>query len=193
MHIVQSKACAGGLYVDHPGYSLVAQVGSRCASARCLSLSCLTTVASHRYARTRPVLPWALPCGASEWALPCGASEDRFSLGNGITSAVASAVCTGRGIQPWPPEKCDPRQWWETALTIATLRAAKRASTRLRGPERRLRARIQCPRQRPQPGAYPFPAESHARALFNSFVHACIYVYMPVYTTENCTRNYRRE
>ena len=50
MHIVQSKACEGGLYVDHPGYSFVAQVGSRFASARCLSLGCLTTVASNRYA-----------------------------------------------------------------------------------------------------------------------------------------------
>jgi len=67
MHSAQSKARAGELYVDHPWYCLVAQVGSRCASARCLSFSCLTIiVTSHRYALTRPVEPWALPCGSSE-------------------------------------------------------------------------------------------------------------------------------
>jgi len=46
----------------------------------------------------------------------------------------------------------------ETALTSALLRAAKRASTRRRGPERRLRARVQCPWQCCQPGAPPFSA-----------------------------------
>jgi len=66
MHNAQSKARASGLSMDHPGYCIVAQVGSCCASARCLSLSWLTTVASHRYARTRPVFPLALPCGAPE-------------------------------------------------------------------------------------------------------------------------------
>jgi len=44
----------------------------------------------------------------------------------------------------------------KTALTSALLRAAKRASTRRRGPERRLRARVQCPWQCCQPGAPPF-------------------------------------
>jgi len=67
MQNAQSKARAGGLYVDHPGYFLVAQVDSRCASARFLLLTCLTTVVvSHRYARTLLVEPWALPCRASE-------------------------------------------------------------------------------------------------------------------------------
>jgi len=47
MHNVQSKARAGGLYVEHPGYCLVAQIGSRCTSAHCLSLSYLTTVVVH--------------------------------------------------------------------------------------------------------------------------------------------------
>jgi len=31
MYNAQSKACVGGLYVYHPGYCPVAQVGSRCA------------------------------------------------------------------------------------------------------------------------------------------------------------------
>jgi hypothetical protein len=44
MHNTQSKARAEGLYVDHPGYCLVRQVGTCCASARCLSLSCLSTL-----------------------------------------------------------------------------------------------------------------------------------------------------
>jgi len=30
MHNAQGKACAGGLYVDHPVYCCVVQVGSRC-------------------------------------------------------------------------------------------------------------------------------------------------------------------
>jgi len=66
MHNAQSKARASGLCMDRPGYCIAAQVGNCCASARCLSLSWLITVASHRYARTRPVFPWALPCGAPE-------------------------------------------------------------------------------------------------------------------------------
>jgi len=37
----QSKACEGGLYVDHPGCCSVVQVDSRCLS---LSCSGLTTV-----------------------------------------------------------------------------------------------------------------------------------------------------
>ena len=44
----------------------------------------------------------------------------------------------------------------KTALTSALLRAAKRASTRRRGPETRLRARVRCPWQCFQPGAPPF-------------------------------------
>jgi len=47
----------------------------------------------------------------------------------------------------------------KTALTSALLRAAKRASTRRRGPERRLRARVQCPWQCCQPGAPPFTSD----------------------------------
>jgi len=39
MHNAQSKARAGGLYVDHLGYCLVAQVGSRCASVACHSVA----------------------------------------------------------------------------------------------------------------------------------------------------------
>jgi len=96
MYNAQSKACAGGLYVDHLGYCPLAQVGSRSAIAQ------------------------------------------------------IGSQCTR------PPEKCDPHQWWKTARTITLLRAAKRALTRLRGQERQLRARIQCPWQRPQPGAPPF-------------------------------------
>jgi len=57
-HNEQSTARAGGLFVDHPGYCLVGQIGTRCASARCPSLSCLTNVvASHRNARSRSVEP----------------------------------------------------------------------------------------------------------------------------------------
>jgi len=44
MHNAQSKARAGGLYVDHPGYCFVAQVCSRCASARRPLLSCFATL-----------------------------------------------------------------------------------------------------------------------------------------------------
>ena len=57
MHIVQSKACEGGLYVDHPGYSFVAQVGSRLAqqnnfkNAYANRLACgIYTVLSSMYA-----------------------------------------------------------------------------------------------------------------------------------------------
>jgi len=57
-HNEQSTTRAGGLFVDHPGYCLAGQVGTRCASARCPSLSCLTNVVgSHRNARTRSVEP----------------------------------------------------------------------------------------------------------------------------------------
>jgi len=53
MHNTQSKARAEGLYVDYPGYCLVEQVGSSCASVCRPLLNCLTTVVtSHRYART---------------------------------------------------------------------------------------------------------------------------------------------
>ena len=53
MYNAQSKGRTGGLYVDHPGYCLVmvAKVGSRCASARCPSLSYLTTVVNSREMR----------------------------------------------------------------------------------------------------------------------------------------------
>jgi len=44
MHTAQDKSRTGGLCVDHLGYGLLSQIGSRCASALCLSLSCLTTV-----------------------------------------------------------------------------------------------------------------------------------------------------
>ena len=30
MHNAQGKACAGGLYVDHPDYCCIVQVGSQC-------------------------------------------------------------------------------------------------------------------------------------------------------------------
>jgi hypothetical protein len=58
--------------------------------------------------------------------------------------------------QPRLTEKCNPHLWCKTALTIALLRAAKRPSTWRNRPERRLRARIQCPWQRPQLRAPPF-------------------------------------
>ena len=78
--------------VDHPGYCLLAQVGNRCASAHRLSLSCSNIiVVSHRHARTRTVETWELPCGASEGSLISWQHN---------TSAVASAVCTGRDTQP---------------------------------------------------------------------------------------------
>jgi len=55
-----------------------------------------------------------------------------------------------------------------SGLTSALLRAAKRTSTRQRRPEGRLRASIQCPWQRPQPGAPPFSAirKTHHCAFF---------------------------
>ena len=68
----------------------------------------------------------SLPTDMLERVLFClghclaGHQKDRFSLGNGLTSAVASAGCRGRGS-----EKCNPRLRWKTALTIALLRAAK--------------------------------------------------------------------
>jgi len=44
MHSEPRKTRAGELYADHPGYCPVGQVGTRCASARCLLLSCLSTI-----------------------------------------------------------------------------------------------------------------------------------------------------
>jgi len=44
-----------------------------------------------------------------------GHQKDRFSLGNGTTSTVVSAVCRDRDTQPLPPEKYDPHQWWKMA------------------------------------------------------------------------------
>jgi len=67
--------------------------------------------------------------------------------------------CAGNSaFQPRPSKKCDPHQWLETALTSALLRAAKRAVVRRCGPERQLRARVQCPWQCCQPGAPPLSA-----------------------------------
>ena len=54
----------------------------------------------------------------------------------------------------------------KTALTSALLRAAKRASTWRRGPERRLRARVQCSWQCCQPSAPPFSAVRKNPASF---------------------------
>jgi len=71
-------------------------------------------------------------------------------------AVVSRAACVCRA----PPADASrlALSWWKTALTIALLRVAKRASTRWRGPEGRLCARIQCPWQRPQPGAPSFSA-----------------------------------
>jgi len=85
-----------------------------------------------------------------------GHQKDCFSLGNGTTRAVNSVVCRGRVNQPQLPEKYDPCQWWKTSLMIALLRVENSVWKREQGPERQLRARIQCPWQRPQPGAPPF-------------------------------------
>jgi len=70
----------------------------------------------------------SLPTDMLERVLFClghclvGHQKDRFSLGNGTTSTVVSAVCRDRDTQPLPPEKYDPHQWWKMALTIALLR-----------------------------------------------------------------------
>jgi len=54
MHNAQGKACAGGLYGDHPVYCCVVQVGSRYEQVHCLALNC--TVAAHRCARAQSYL-----------------------------------------------------------------------------------------------------------------------------------------
>jgi len=145
MHIVRTVQSMRGWIVCGSHRVLL------CSTGRCLSLSCLTTVravVAHRYSRTRPILPWALTCGASEasffsWEWPfyhCRLNRVqrlRLNLGH-----QRNAAFTNGGKQ----------------LTIALLRAAKRVSTRRRGQEGRLRARIQCPWQRSQPGAPPFSA-----------------------------------
>jgi len=60
MHNAQSKARAGGLCVDHPGYCLVIQFGSRCASVcRCAQL--LDHFVAHRF------LAWRSRCRLSLW------------------------------------------------------------------------------------------------------------------------------
>jgi len=131
----QSKACAGGLYVDHPGCCSVAQVGSCC-----LSLSCLTTV-----------------CCCPQIC----SNASCFSLGTDLRGirrivfllamaplALSPPPGTEVEAQPRPPEKCNPCLRWQTALTIALLRAAETCfdETRRRGPEGRLRARMRANR-----------------------------------------------
>jgi len=76
------------------------------------------------------------------------------------------ALCSGEPLrhagnssfQPRPSEKCDSHQWWANGPNKCTVAKTKRASTWRRGPERRLRARVQCPWQCCQPGALPFSA-----------------------------------
>jgi len=93
MHNAQSKARAGGLYVDYPGYCLVAQVGSQ--PTACRSVACpLSSIPTDM---VECVLFSLRHCLA-------GHQKDRGSLVNGTTSTVA--VCTGRGTQTLPP----PRQ-----------------------------------------------------------------------------------
>ena len=67
--------------------------------------------------------------------------------------------------QKWPPEKCDPRQWWKMALTSALLRAAKSASERSRGSEGRLCTRMQC--------SWPARRAPVLRGIANSSLSFC--------------------
>ena len=108
----QSKACTGGLYVDHPGCCSVVQVGSRC-----LSLSCLTTV------RRCPQICSNASCFALGTDLR-GIRRIVFLLAMALL-ALSSPPGAEVEVQPRPPEKCNPRLRWKTALTIALLQEAK--------------------------------------------------------------------
>jgi len=128
----QSKACAAGLYGDHPGCCSVAQVGSRC-----LSLSCLTTV------RRCPQICSNASCFALGTDLR-GIRRIVFLLAMALL-ALSHPQGAEFEAQLRQPEKCNPRLRWKTVLTIALLREVKSDLTRRRGPEGQLRARIQCP------------------------------------------------
>jgi hypothetical protein len=81
MHNEPSKTHAGGLYVDHPGYCPVGQVGTRCASARCLSLSCLSTVVAVEMRPTCSALAQHVRLPAHGAARPtCSALAQRVRL-----------------------------------------------------------------------------------------------------------------
>jgi hypothetical protein len=139
MHNAHSQARARGLCVDHPEDCLASaalQPATRrsvagpysshifflsrcrvslCSDACCLSLSLTTVRRFPQICSTRPFLPWALCVTHSNACYThnlAGHQKDRFSLGNGTNSTFASAVCRGRGSQPRPSEKYDPRQWW---------------------------------------------------------------------------------
>jgi len=98
--------------------------------------------------------------------------------------------------RPQPPQKCNSHLPWKTALMIALLRTAKRASTRRHGPEGQLRARVQCSWQRPQPGVPPFSAvrKTHHCDFFVSWsasVSKCESLRMQVFrsaTVSKCIR-----
>jgi len=109
------EARAGELGIDHPAYN---SCSTGWHPLRGSSLP-VTQLVDHRPSLPTDMLERILFCLGHCLA---GNQKDRFSFGNGIASAVASAVCRGQGTEPRQPEKSDPLQWWKTALTIALLR-----------------------------------------------------------------------
>ena len=63
MHHAQSKARAGGLYVNHPGYCFVAQICSRCAAAR----SCCSVASPPCSPNLRSARPGSANCIRQCW------------------------------------------------------------------------------------------------------------------------------
>jgi len=113
----QRRTCAGGVYVDHPECCSVVQVGSCCLSLRCWTTVCRCP---------------QICSNASCFALGTDLQGIRRIVFLLAVALLALSPPPGAEVeaQPRPPDKCNPRLRWKTALTIALLRSAKRDSKR---------------------------------------------------------------
>ena len=112
MHIVRTEhSMRGWIVYGSPGVLL-------CSTGRCLSLSCLTTV------RRCP----NIFSNASCFALGTDLRGIRSIVILFAMALLALSPPSGAEIEAQlrPPEKCNPRQRWKTALMIALLRWEKR-------------------------------------------------------------------
>jgi len=121
MHIVcTEQSMRGWIVCGSPGVLL-------CSTGCCLSLICLTTVCCC------PQICSIASCFALGTDLQ-GIRRIVFLLAMALL-AMSSPPGAEVETQPQPPKKCNAHLQWKRALTIALLRAAKRASTRRRGLE----------------------------------------------------------